>query len=130
MAAKTGIVEEGMAVGCRNVAETFEGTPKTDLLVVAHYLYVCSLVETEDDAAALLLDEFLTAAASDGAELLRGSRQSELTGYLYDGEPVQSGALCHLLIAEIGVFHLHEGACVTVAASRIVLAETELTGNS
>ena len=42
MAAKTGIVEEGMAVGCGNVAEAFEGTPKTDLLVVAHYLYVPS----------------------------------------------------------------------------------------
>lgn len=128
MAAKTGIIEEGMAVGSDNVAEALEGTAKTDLAVVAHYLYVCSLVETEDDAAAFLLDELLTAAASDGAELLRGSLQSELMSYLSDSESVQSGALCHFLIAKIGVFHLHKSACVTVAACRIVLAQTELTG--
>ena len=70
MAGKAGIVEEGMAVGSKNVTEALEGTTKTDLLVVAHYLYVCSLVETKDDAAALLLDEFLATAAADVTELL------------------------------------------------------------
>jgi hypothetical protein len=80
VAAKGGIVEEGMAVGSKNVTETLEGTAKTDLLVVAHYLYVCSLVETEDDAAALLLDELLATAAADVTELLFCALQPELTG--------------------------------------------------
>ena len=128
MTAKTGIIEEGMAVSSYNVAEALEGTAKTDLPVVTHYLYVCSLVETKDDAAAFFLDEFLTTTASDGTELLRGSRQTELMSYLSDSELVQSGALCHFLIAQIGVFHLHKGTCIAVAACRIVLAETELTG--
>ena len=56
MAAKTGIIEEGMAVSSYNVAEALERTAKTDLPVVTHYLYVCSLVETKDDAAAFFLD--------------------------------------------------------------------------
>ena len=128
MAGKAGIVEEGMAVGSENVTDALERTAKTDLLVITHYLYICTLVETEDDAAALLLDEFLTTTAADVTELFWGSRQSELTGYLYYSELVQSGTLRHFLIGQIGVFHLHEGTCITVAASRIVLAETELAG--
>ena len=128
VAGKAGIVEEGMAVGSENVTDALERTAKTDLLVITHYLYICTLVETEDDAAALLLDEFLTTTAADVTELFWGSRQSELTGYLYYSELVQSGTLRHFLIGQIGVFHLHEGTCITVAASRIVLAETELAG--
>ena len=80
MAGKAGIVEEGMTVSSENVTDALEGTAKTDLLVVTHYLYVCSLVKTEDDVAALLLDEFLATAAADVSELLFCALQSELTG--------------------------------------------------
>ena len=128
MAAKTGIVEEGMAVGCGNVAEALERTTKTDLLVVAHYLYVCSLVETKDDAAALLLDELLATAAADVTELLLSARQSELTGYHTDGFLVKACALGHLLIAKVGVFHQNEGAGIAVASRRTALPQSEPTG--
>ena len=80
--------------------------------MVAHYLYVRFLVETEDDAAALLLDEFFTAATADFTELFRRTLKSELAGDDPDGFSVQTCALCHFLVAEVGVFDQDKGACV------------------
>ena len=99
VAAETGIIVEGVAVGSDDVTETFQRTTKTDLLMVANNLYVRFLVETEDDAAALLLDEFLTAATADFTELFRRTLKSELAGNSRDGILVQSCAFGHLLIS-------------------------------
>ena len=88
-----------MAVGSDDVTEALQRTTKTDLLMVAHYLYVRFLVETEDDAATLLLDEFLTAATADFTELFRRTLKSELAGNSRDGVLVQSCAFGHLLIS-------------------------------
>ena len=118
MAAETGIIVEGVAVGSDDVTEALQRTTKTDLLMVAHYLYIRFLVKTEDDAAALLLDEFLTAATANLTELLLRALQSELTGDDPDGFSVQTCALCHFLVAEVGVFDQDKGACVAVASRR------------
>ena len=125
VAAETGIIVEGVAVGSEDVTETFEGTAKTDLLVVAHYLYVCSLVETKDDAAALLLDELLATAAANVTKLLFCALQSELTGNSRDGVLIQTGALGHLLVGQVGVFHEDKGARVAVASRGVLLFQSE-----
>ena len=125
VAGKAGIVEEGMAVGSKNVTEAFEGTAKTDLLVVAHYLYVCSLVETKDDAAALLLDELLATAAANVTKLLFCALQSELTGNSRDGVLIQTGALGHLLVGQVGVFHDDKGSRVAFASRGVLLLQSE-----
>ena len=123
--AKGGIIVEGVAVGSYDVAETLEGAAKADFPQVAHHLYVSFLVQPEDDAAALLLHELLATTASDGAVLLWRALQPELTGDYPDRLLVHSGALRHLLIAEVAVFHLYKGACVAVATGRIVLSKSE-----
>ena len=125
VAAETGIIVESVAVDSDDVTETLQRTTKTDLLMVAHYLYIRFLVETEDDAAALLLDEFLTAAAADFTELLLRALQSELAGDDPDGFSVQTCALCHFLVAEVGVFDQDKGACVAVASRRGVLSQSK-----
>ena len=125
MAVKGGFVVEGVVVGSNDVAEALEGAAKTYLPQVAHHLYVRFLVQPEDDTAALLLDEFFAAAASDGAVLLRRALQSELTGNYPDRFLVHAGALRHLLIAEVGVFHLYKGAGVAIAPGRVVLSESK-----
>ena len=126
--AKGGIIVEGVAVGSYDVAETLEGAAKADFPQVAHHLYVSFLVQPEDDAAALLLDEFLAPAASDGMVLLRCALQSELTGNHTYRFLVHAGALCHLLIAEVGVFHQDKRACVAVATGGVKFFKSETAG--
>jgi len=125
VAAETGIIVKGVAVGSEDVTEALQRTTKTDLLMVANNLYIRFLFETEDDAAALLLDEFLTAATANFPELLLRALKSELTGDDPDGFSVQTCALCHFLIAEVGVFDQDKGTCVAVASRRGVLSQSE-----